>query len=411
MNNLILNEKYSDTKNFFEVAKGDKIFYKNKNLIDLSSCSGVLILGHNSFVFKKSITNYLNKNISIFSHPNVHALKLSKNINYFFPNCKKFIYCNSGVEGVLKSLRISRAINKKNIIVSVVGSWHGSTDQTLFYPKKNLIPEPSSAGLSSADQKNLKFIPYNDIKESKKILDKIKKKTTCIIIEPITACLPLKNAKPYLKFLESYCKKNKINLIFDEIITGFRSNKGNVQNQYNIKPDITIIGKIVGGGMPMSVIGLSKNTFIKLRKLNKKVLFGGTFSGNTLSAFMGNETIKYIKDNKSLINELIKKCKIFESEINNFIIKENLDVKVYRFDSILRIVFSSKEANNRLQRDFLENNKNILMKKFIKYLLDKNIYYPPNGVILLSTCTNYNSLNYIIKNIKEGLKKYFKKKI
>jgi|TARA_B110000438_G_scaffold225847_1_gene219994 glutamate-1-semialdehyde 2,1-aminomutase len=411
MNNLILNEKYSETSSFFEKAKGDTIFYKNKKLIDLSLCSGVLILGHNSLVFRRGITKYLNKNISIFSHPNVHALQLSKNINHFFPNCKKFVFCNSGVEGVFKSLRISRAMNKKNIIVSVVGSWHGSTDQTLFYPKHNLSPEPSSAGLSASDQKNLKFIPYNNIEKSKKILDKIKKKTTCIIIEPITACLPLKNTKPYLKFLEKYCKKNNINLIFDEIITGFRSKKGNVQNQYNIKPDITIIGKIVGGGTPMSVIGLSKNVFNKLNKLNKRVIFGGTFSGNTLSAFLGNETINHIKNNKFLINELIEKCKIFESKINKFIIEENLDVKIYRFDSILRIVFSNKEANNRLQRDFLENKKSILIQKFSKYLLDKNIYYPPNGVILLSTSTNYKNLSYIIKNINEALKKYFKKKI
>ncbi len=410
MNNLVLNEKYDITNSFFETAKGDKIFYKNKNLIDLSSCSGVLILGHNSSVFKKGINKYLSKNISIFSHPNVHALKLSKNINYFFPNCKKFVYCNSGVESVLKSFRISRAINNKNIIVSVVGSWHGATDQTLFYPKNNLSPEPSSAGLSVSDKKNLKFIPYNNIEESKKILDKIKNKITCVIIEPITACLPLKNAKKYLKFLESYCKKNRINLIFDEIITGFRSKKGNVQNQYNIKPDISIIGKIVGGGMPMSVIGLSKNTFNKLKKLNKKVIFGGTFSGNTLSSFLGNETINHIRKNKFLINELIKKCKIFENQINKFIIKENLDAKIYRFDSILRIVFSDKESNNRLQRDFLENKKSRLIQKFSRYLLDKDIFYPPNGVILLSTSTNYKNLNYIIKNISAGLKKYFKKK-
>ena len=116
MNNLILNEKYSNTNSFFETAKGDKIFYKNKKIIDLSFCSGVLILGHNSSIFKKGIRKYLNKNISIFSHPNIHALKLSKNINHFFPNCKKFVYCNSGVEGIFKSLRISRAINKKKLL-------------------------------------------------------------------------------------------------------------------------------------------------------------------------------------------------------------------------------------------------------------------------------------------------------
>ena len=90
-------------------------------------------------------------------------------------------------------------------------------------------------------------------------------------------CLPNDNSKPYLKFLEKYCKKNRINFIFDEIITGFRSEKGSVQRKYNIKPDITLIGKILGGGLPIGAIGISKNIYQKIKKNKKNIFFGGTF--------------------------------------------------------------------------------------------------------------------------------------
>ena len=121
-----------------------------------------------------------------------------------------------------------------------------------------------SDGLPSNEKRNIIFIPYNDIKNSKKILDLNKSKINCIIIEPIQAALPLKNNKNYLKFLENY-SKNKITLIFDEIITAFRINKLSVQNKYKINPDITTLGKICGGGLPIGVIGINKNIEKNLR--------------------------------------------------------------------------------------------------------------------------------------------------
>jgi len=290
MPNLILNEGYQKTKTFFEEGYKDIIKHQGKPYIDLSNCAGSLILGHNSKVYKKILKKYLKINGSSFAHPNNHAVDYSKTIKKFFPSFEKIIFCNSGTEAVTKALRISRTLNKKEYIVSVVGSWHGSVDKLLFNPGNKLKPEFLSEGISNSDKKKIIFIPYNDIETSKKILNKNKNKINSIIIEPVQACLPLNNAKRYLKFLENFCNKNNSTLIFDEMVTGVRSDNNSVQQNYKIKPDITTIGKIIGGGMPIGVIGISK----KVHKLikGKKIFYGGTFSGNSLSSFVGNETLK-----------------------------------------------------------------------------------------------------------------------
>jgi len=408
-NNIILNEGYNKPKLIFDKGIGNKIIIGNKSLYDLSYSSGVIFLGHNHYIFKKSLKECIKKKISIFSNPNIYAYKLAKTIKIFFSNFNKIIFCSTGSESVIKALRVSRSINKKEIIVCTVGSWHGSVDQTLFSPKKNLTPFPISSGLKEIDKKKILFIPYNDIAGSKKILNKFKNNINCVLIEPVTASLPNKSVSLYLKFLESYCKQKKIILIFDEIITAFRTKKGSVQKQFYIKPDITLIGKILGGGFPIGAIGLSKETSNKISKLRIPIFFGGTFSANTFSTLVGNNVINYLKNNLNLVDKLINNCETFEKKVNNFIEKNNIDARVYRFDAILRIVFSRNKIENRIQRDFLEKKHSKKKDKFINFLLEKNIYYPKNGIILLSLANNNKKdLKYIIKIICVGLNKYFK---
>jgi glutamate-1-semialdehyde 2,1-aminomutase len=408
-NDLILNEGYNNPKLIFDKGNGNKIVVKNKFLYDLSYSSGVIFLGHNHYIFKHSLKECINKKISIFSNPNIYAYKLAKTIKSFFSNFNKVIFCSTGSESVIKALRICRAVSKKNIVVCVVGSWHGSVDQTLFFPKTDLSPVPISSGLKEVDKKNILFIPYNDIDESRKILNKFKNNINCVLIEPVTASLPNKSVGLYLKFLESYCKKEKIILIFDEIVSAFRTKKGSVQAQFDIKPDITLIGKILGGGFPVGAIGLSKNIFNKINKLKTPVFFGGTFSANTFSMLVGNNVITYIKNNLKLVDRLIKNCEIFENKVNSFIAKNNIDSKVYRFDTIVRVVFSRNEIHNRIQRDFLEKKQSQKKERFVKFLLKKNIYYPKNGIILLSLANNsQKDLKYIIKIFCIGLNKYFR---
>lgn len=411
MPNHILNEGYENSSIAFEKGKGSKIYIKNKKYIDLSFAAGSLLLGHQSNIFKKSLKQIIDKKITTLSTPNNQAINFSKTLKKIFPQYSKFIFCNSGSEAVMKSIRISKAITKKNLIICVTGSWHGSNDKTLFSPNKNLMPKPISNGLSKYDKNNIKFIPYNDINLSKKILSKVKKKICCIIIEPVQASLPSINSYKYLKFLNEFTKKNKIILIFDEMITGLRTKCSSVQSIFKLTPDISTFGKCFGGGLPIGIIAIKENIKVKLDKNKLKVFFGGTFSGNSLSTYVGEQTVKYLLNNKKKIFEnLNRKTNYFLKRLNELVKKNNIDISIFNFHSMFRIVFTKNKITNRIQRDFFEKEKFKKISFFKKYLFSNGIYYPSNGIIFLSTETTFQDLKKIIKTFKIAFLKYFKKK-
>ena len=286
------------------------------------------------------------------------------------------------------------------------GSWHGSTDQTLFYQNKKKII-PMSAGLDPFLQKKIIFIPSQDIDGSKKILKKYRNNIYALIIEPVMCCLPSYEMGHYLKFLESFCKKNKITLIFDEIVTGFRSDKKSVQNLYKIKPDITLIGKVLGGGFPISAIGISKEISLKIKK-KPKIYFGGTFSANGISTYIAYKNLLFIKKNIRSIFKLTEKCQFFQKKVNKFLVENKINSKIFRYSNILRIVFSDKNIKNRIERDFFEKKIEKNKKNFLQFLKRKNINYPSNGIIFFPTIITKSQLNYLAKVTTQGLKKYIK---
>ena len=408
-NNNLLNEGYQKNKIFFDRANGAYIYHKNNKYLDLSCCAGTLLLGHNSKIFQISLNKIKKYQISNTASLNKQAIEFSKVLKKNIQNYSKFIMCNSGTEAVTKALRICRAITKKKLIISVGGSWHGSVDETL-YVKKDNKNFPLSDGLSSST-KDIKFVPYNNIKLTKKILDKYKSKIMCILIEPIQAGLPVENARDYLKFLYKYSSKNNLILFFDEMITGVRTDGKTLQEYYKVKPDISTFGKCYGGGMPIGFIGINKNIENKIKKNKTKIFFGGTFSGNAINMFIANETLNFIEKNKKKIFEKINLfASIFQKEMNLFFTKYSLDMQVLKFKSISRIVFSKNKIQNRYQRDFLELKKNKKIELFTKLLFDKKIYYPGNGIIFFNFAMRNKDLYYLIKTIKTVSKKIFDEK-
>ena len=173
MKENILNEGYYKNLELFSKGNNVNIFSNKTKYLDLSMCAGSILLGHNHNIFKKSVKDFL-KEISNFAAPNIYARKFSDNIKKVLPNTSGIIFCNSGTEAVIKSLRIARALNNKKIVL-VSGGWHGSVDQLLFKSGKGFKTEKLSSGLTDEFEKNIIIIPYNDINKSKKFSTNIKK--------------------------------------------------------------------------------------------------------------------------------------------------------------------------------------------------------------------------------------------
>lgn len=190
------------------------------------------------------------------------------------------------------------------------------------------------------------------------------------------------------------------------MITGLRTYSGSVQNKFKIKPSITTLGKSIGGGMPIGIIGVNKKISLELQK-NKKVFFGGTYSGNSLATFVAYDLMKYISKNKNIISKLNKKAQKIQIELNTFFTKKNISAKIYRFESILRVVYTNEKINNRSQRDFLEKNINWKIKKFKDHLYQNKLYLPPSGIIFISSQISNSEIKKIIKIFKEGFVKFF----
>jgi glutamate-1-semialdehyde 2,1-aminomutase len=405
----ILNEGYSNSKYFFKKGIGSSIFDDNNNkFLDLTSAGGTSLLGHNNKVFKESIKEFLNKNYSNFALPNQHAKNLSQNIKKIFPQFSKFIFCNSGAEANIKAIRIARAVTKKDKIINISGSWHGSIDQFLFSKDKKGKIIKLSSGLEKNIEHKLIYAPYNNLYETKNVIEKNKNNICCVIIEPIQGCLPSDENINYLKLLSNYCAQEKIILILDEIITGLRTECSSVQNKYQLVSDISTFGKVFGNSLPIGFIGITKKIEKKINKNKLKIFFGGTFSANSLSTHVANRTLEYlIKNKKKIFKDLENKSTAFCSTLNNNIIEKGIKAKVIRFGSIIRIIFSKNIPKDKLQRDFFEKKNNQKRLKFINFLKIKKIYFPLNGIIFLNISFSSKELDYLIKMITKGLKKYF----
>ena len=310
--NLLLNEGYN-LKEYVNNSNGTYIVINKKKFIDLSCCAGSQILGHNNIEIKKIQKEILNKGVSNYAMPNIYAIKFSKTLNRILKNFTKYILCNSGSEAIMKGLRIARSLSENKIIINATGSWHGSVNETLYISEKNLSAKKLSDGLPSETKKNIKFIPYGNITVSKKILDKYKKDINCVLLEPIQGSLPTDENIQYVKFLEKYCKQNKILFFLDEMITGLRTNGTSFQNFYKIKSDISVFGKSFGGGFPIGIIGINKKIEEKIKKKKIKIFFGGTFSGNSITMYIADKITNIINKKKDIIKNIDKKAQLFKN--------------------------------------------------------------------------------------------------
>ncbi len=312
-----------------------------------------LILGHVPEVVKKSVQKQLN---SGWMHGTVNkmTIELSETIQKAVPVCEKIRYVTSGTEATMYAVRLARSVTGKKTIAKIDGGWHGYTSDLL---KTVNWPFDVSESSGLVDERHVVSLPLNDLEDSLEILKSVKDDLAGTIIEPVLGgggCIPAD--KDYLKGIQEFVSKNNSLYILDEIVTGFRFRYGCLYPTMNLEPDIVTLGKIVGGGFPVGVIGgkeeiMQHANTSKQTKSRRAYIGGGTFSANPATMVAGQNTLLTLKKKPvySKINSIGKKMKKELSKVfdNKVIVtgRDSLFMTHFVKDGINEIKNSADAAN------------------------------------------------------------------
>lgn len=279
---------------FFESAQGAYITDVNqKSYIDYVLSWGPLILGHQDPDVIQSIHTSVDKALS-FGAPTEIETILAQTICELMPSIEKIRMMSSGTEATMTAIRLARSFTQRDLIIKFEGGYHGHSDGLLIKTGSGALTfgHPSSQGIPFCVTQHTMNVPYNDIDTLQQLFEKYPHQIAAVIVEPIAGnmgcVLPIEG---FLESLRKLCSDHGTVCIFDEVITGFRVALGGAQNLYNIKPDLTTLGKIIGGGMPVGAVGGRREIMDHLAPLGA-VYQAGTLSGNPISMQAGLSTLK-----------------------------------------------------------------------------------------------------------------------
>ncbi|MHC4132415.1 MAG: glutamate-1-semialdehyde 2,1-aminomutase [Planctomycetota bacterium] len=362
---------------FIERASGAKIWDIDGNeYIDYVSSWGPMIAGHAHPNVVKAVKEAAEKGTS-FGAPTLAETALAGKIMETFKSVEKVRLVCSGTEAVMTAIRLARAFTKREIIIKMSGCYHGHSDSLLVDAGSGLAESgtASSAGVPDSLAGMTCVIPYNDIEAVRLAFEKHKGKIAAVLIEPVAANMGVvPPVKGYLKTLRELCTSQESILIFDEVITGFRVAAGGAQELYNIHADITCLGKIIGGGLPLAAFGGRADIMDMLSPLGT-VYQAGTLSGNPIATAAANATLDILTQGRCY-----EKLENMASKLEDGIIKAAKDatvsVTINRVGSIMSCYFTDRPVIN------FEDVKSTNIKQFKKYfaaMLNHGIYLAPSA--------------------------------
>jgi len=358
-------------------AKGSKLYDVDGNeYIDFWLGHTALILGHSP----KPVLDAVKKQLENGTHYGTcHELEiaLAEQVAKMVPNVDMVRFTNSGTEANMYAVRLARAYTKKRKIAKFEGGWHGGYD-TLHISVKYPFNIPESAGLTSGALQDTIVLPFNNIDGVRR---KVKNNddVAAIIIEPILGAGGGVSAeREFLKGLRELCDEKDILLIFDEVITGFRLAPGGAQQHFGVNSDITVFGKILGGGFPVGAFCGRKEIMEKLDttvyERPNYAFHGGTFAANPITMTAGLTTLKILEDGK-LIRKLNTIGGKIREELRTIFEKNEFDVQVTGEGSLFNVHFTKEEIKDA----------NTVFRADRKKLLDYNLYLIANGTFFLPT--------------------------
>ena len=390
---------------FIKRANGPYLYDEDGNqFIDLINSWGPMILGHAHPIIEEAIKEAL-VNSPSFGAPTHREVEMAELICSIMPSIEKVRMVNSGTEATMSAIRVARGFTGRDKFIKIEGCYHGHGDSFLIAAGSGALTfgSPDSPGVTKGTAKDTLIAPFNNLSAIEEIISKNEGEIAAIILEPVVGNMGCVVPQPgYLKGLRKICDQHKIILIFDEVMTGFRLSLGGAQELYNVKPDMTTLGKIIGGGLPVGAYGGRKEIMDSISPVGP-VYQAGTLSGNPLAMAAGLAMLNYLKNNPNVYQQLNQQTTKLTEEIKKQYETEGLQYTINQVGSMFTLFFTDKPVV-----DF-DSAKTSDTKRFASYfqsMLHQGVYLAPSQfeAMFISTAINDPIIDQILQASKKALK-------
>jgi glutamate-1-semialdehyde 2,1-aminomutase len=388
---------------FIVRGKGSKIYDADGNeFIDYVCSWGPMILGHSHPRVTEKLQEVVTLGTSFGASTELEII-LAKMISKAMPSIEMLRFVNSGTEATMSALRLARAFTNRKKIIKFEGGYHGHSDGLLVKAGSGLatLGIPDSPGVPEEYTSNTLTASYNDASAVAKLFEQYPEEIAAIIVEPMAANMGVVLPQPgFLESLRSLANQFGALLIFDEVITGFRVAYGGAQGLYGITPDLTCLGKIIGGGLPVGAYGGRKKIMEMIAPLGR-VYQAGTLSGNPVAMTAGIETLKVLSQ-PGVYEQLEKKTSKIQQGIRTIAANLNVNIYISRVASLITVFFSDETVS-----DYETAKKSDLskFKRFFHALLENGIYWPPSQfeAAFVSLAHNDDDISLTLKAVDKAL--------
>jgi len=363
---------------FIESAKGAYMFdAEGKQYIDYVGSWGPMILGHAHPEVLDAVSGAIKKGLS-FGAPTALETRMANKVCELVPSMDMVRMVSSGTEATMSAIRLARGYTGRDKIVKFEGCYHGHSDSLLVKAGSGMLTlgEPSSPGVPAALAEHTITLSFNDLDQVKNAFSEVGEQIACIIVEPVAGnmnCIP--PVAGFLEGLREVCDEYGSVLIFDEVMTGFRVGLGGVQGLYNVKPDMTTLGKVIGGGMPVGAFGGKREIMEKIAPLGP-VYQAGTLSGNPVAMTAGLKTLDLISQ-PDFFDNLSRKTRQLVAGMLDLAKTANIDMTANQVGAMFGLFFTEAEKVTDFAGSMACDQERF--RKFFHGMLDRGIYMAPSA--------------------------------
>ncbi|PIQ97636.1 MAG: glutamate-1-semialdehyde-2,1-aminomutase [Nitrospinae bacterium CG11_big_fil_rev_8_21_14_0_20_56_8] len=361
---------------FIQIADGSWLMDVDGNtFIDYVASWGPLIFGHAHPQIIEAVQIQAERGTS-YGAPIEAEIGLAEKVVYAVPSIEKVRMVNSGTEAVMSAIRLARGATGREKIVKFEGCYHGHGDSLLVKAGSGLasLGIPDCPGIVADLAAKTLTLPYNDAEKVRQLFDREGKEVACLIVEPVAGNMGVVPPKPgFLQTLREVTRSAGALLIFDEVITGFRVALGGAQELYGIDPDLTCLGKIIGGGLPVGAYG-GKSHLMDQVSPSGSVYQAGTLSGNPLAMAAGNTTLDMLSQ-PGLYDLLDRKTEILCEGLRNNVQELGIPAQFNRVGSMFSMFFTDREV---IDFESVKTSDTELFKRYFNALLEEGVYIAPS---------------------------------